>query len=202
MFARVQPTRSDPTDASEGSATRLAVATQRFYLLKRLRGHQKAAPQSGNRLVLRRGASGRSQAARYASPPRWLDDSPLRFRGHASTSRYLHCPYSKSPTPDHLLSADSSHDSGSVRTDARSASTARRTQHVARWSLTIPHACIAACTVVGPTKRKPAARRRFESAVDSGVVAVQSAVERGALRRRTAADHRSRSSGVPCSRRS
>ena len=31
---------------------------------------------------------------------------PVRSRGHASTSWYLHCPYLKSPTPDHLLSAD------------------------------------------------------------------------------------------------
>jgi hypothetical protein len=30
---------------------------------------------------------------------------PVRSRGHTSTSWYLHCPYLKSPTPDHLLSA-------------------------------------------------------------------------------------------------
>ena len=57
------------------------------------------------------------KAARYASPPRWLDDSRFRSRGHASTSWYLHCPYLKSPTPDHLLSADNPHLSGWVRTD-------------------------------------------------------------------------------------
>src|ERR1700689_3064670 len=31
---------------------------------------------------------------------------PVRSRGHTSTSWYLHCPYLKSPTPDHLLSAN------------------------------------------------------------------------------------------------
>src|SRR5712691_3544265 len=69
---------------------------------------------------------------------------PVRSRGRTSTSWYLHCPNSKSPTPDHLLSADSTHHSGSVRTDCRSASTASRTKHSATWSLTTPHACIAA----------------------------------------------------------
>ena len=43
----------------------------------------------------------------------------------------------------------------------------------------MPHACIAAQTVVGPTKRKPAAFSRFESAFDSAVCACQSAVVRG-----------------------
>ena len=40
----------------------------------------------------------------------------------------------------------------------------------------MPHACIAAQTVVGPTKRKPAAFNRFDSAFDSAVWACQSAV--------------------------
>ena len=34
--------------------------------------------------------------------------------------------------------------------------TSSRTQHVARWSLTMPQACMPAHSVVGPTKRKPA----------------------------------------------
>src|SRR4051795_7563699 len=38
--------------------------------------------------------------------PRGGKTFPVRSRGHASTSWYLHCPYLKSPTPDHLLSAD------------------------------------------------------------------------------------------------
>jgi hypothetical protein len=45
--------------------------------------------------------------------------------------------------------------------------------------LTIPHACIAAQTVVGPTKRNPAAFSRFESSFDAGVCASQSPVVRG-----------------------
>ena len=56
----------------------------------------------------------------YASPPRWLGDSRVRSRGHTSTSWYLHCPYSKSPTPDHLLSAVSRNLSdGTGRTSAK-----------------------------------------------------------------------------------
>ncbi len=43
----------------------------------------------------------------------------------------------------------------------------------------MPHACIAAQTVVGPTKRKPAAFSRFDSSFDSGVWESQSAVLRG-----------------------
>jgi hypothetical protein len=53
---------------------------------------------------------------------------------------------------------------------------------VARWSLTTPHACIAAWTVVGPTNRNPSRRRSFESAVDSGVVVCHSEGARGAGR--------------------
>ena len=44
----------------------------------------------------------------------------------------------------------------------------------------MPHACIPAQSVVGPTKRKPAAFRRFDSVFDSSVCACQSAVLRGA----------------------
>ena len=40
----------------------------------------------------------------------------------------------------------------------------------------MPHACIAAHTVVGPTKRKPADFNRFESSFDSGVCGSQSAM--------------------------
>ena len=68
------------------------------------------------------------KAARYASPPRWLDDSRFRSRGHASTSWYLHCPYLKSPTPDHLLSADNltiADGSGRKLLDRRADMTAR-----------------------------------------------------------------------------
>ena len=101
------------------------------------------ALRSGDQLGFRRGASGR-KAARYASPPRWLDDSRFMSRGHASTSWYLHCPYLKSPKPDHLLSADSTHHSGSVRTDRRSASTAFRPKQRGMWSLSTPHDGIAA----------------------------------------------------------
>ncbi|MCW2977622.1 MAG: hypothetical protein JWM06_2903 [Actinomycetia bacterium] len=57
--------------------------------------------------------------------------------------------------------------------------TSLRTQQVVRWSLTRPQACMPAQSVVGPTKRKPAALRRFDSAFDSGVCACQSAVVRG-----------------------
>ena len=49
-----------------------------------------------------------------------------------------------------------------------------------------PHAWSAACTVVGPTKRKPVARRRFASAVDAGDEASQSACDRGTFGRREA----------------
>jgi hypothetical protein len=50
-----------------------------------------------------------------------------------------------------------------------------------RWSLTMPHACIDAQTVVGPTNRKPAAFSCFESSFDSGVCACQSAAVCGAV---------------------
>jgi len=66
-----------------------------------------------------------------------------------------------------------------VAAAAMSCSTASRTQQLARWSFTTPHACIAAQTVVGPTKRKPAAFSRLESSFDAGVCASQSAALRG-----------------------
>ena len=45
-------------------------------------------------------------AARLRESPTLARRFPVRSRGHTSTSWYLHCPYLKSPTPDHLLSAD------------------------------------------------------------------------------------------------
>jgi hypothetical protein len=55
-----------------------------------------------------------------------------------------------------------------------------RHQHVAMWSFTIPSACMAEYTVVGPTKRNPLRRRCSASFFDSGVDGGMSATVAGA----------------------
>ena len=107
--------RSDPQGLRAGSAPAIPAAGKR-------RGAALAAPRSSVPAWIGRGASGRSgesAASRraYASPQRWLGDSPCRSRGHAPTGWHLHCPYWKSPLPDHLLSADSRNVAGGLDVD-------------------------------------------------------------------------------------
>src|SRR5690349_10201013 len=64
-----------------------------------------------------------------------------------------------------------------------------RDGHDATWSLTRPQASIAAYTVVGPTKRKPAFLRALASAVASGTYAGTSAKVFGARLRAGRWDH-------------
>jgi len=66
------------------------------------------------------------------------------------------------------------------------------TGHPTRWSSTIPHACIAAYAVVGPTNRNPALFSSFANAVDAGVTAGTSAKDRGRTRS---------ASGVACAQK-
>ena len=55
-----------------------------------------------------------------------------------------------------------------------------RRKQSARWSSTIPHACIAAYAVTGPVKRKPCLRNCTDNALEAGVHDCMSAVVRGA----------------------